>query len=127
MNEIYIHYLLLACYPLFFFGAIKLRKNNNTRARRLLVLGFAIVSLTSIFSLAQYLEVFELNYDPYMENNYGMSGWQRPAWTRLHKLIYWGVFWINLCGEAIAALGFFLEAKYQISVQCKIEQDLHRV
>ncbi|BDS05805.1 hypothetical protein NT6N_08450 [Oceaniferula spumae] len=113
MSEIpHLYFLALACSSLFLFGSIKLKKLQETAGRRLLVIGFSIITLSSIFNIAAALEIIEIKYNPYMIAFEHMSS--LPRW---HKWVFWGQYLIIILGGILGIVGFILEARLQTSLQ----------
>lgn len=110
--ELVIFYSSLVYAPVFLFGFIKLRQQEDSNARKFLVFGFMILTITATYHIAIQLEVFKLNYSQFAVSNQWGYG---PTWEPWEKWIFWGVRSLVHFGTAITAVGFFIEGKDLLS------------
>ncbi|MBK1829437.1 hypothetical protein JIN77_01765 [Verrucomicrobiaceae bacterium R5-34] len=108
-----IYYMLLGSATLFFMGAIQLRKEQDSSARKLLVSGFALILLCAIYIFAQQLDIITINYTPYQDY---LSLYAAPV-PVFHKIVFWGHIALSTLGALLAVIGFVLEARQQIQSQ----------
>lgn len=104
-----LQYGWMACPILLLFGALKLWKDQPNKARRLLLIGFSLITLSAIFQMARSLGVIELTYRPH----YDMSHLPFTTWEPLHKWVYWIVDIARTIGMLIVTFGLIFEAKHQ--------------
>lgn len=108
---------------LFLFGTIKLNKNTVSTGKRLLLIGFGLLTVYSVVTLAQYLHLFVIYYNP----SYEIAG-SGTIWFNsydgidIDKWLYWGIFATRNLGYTVAAFGFFIECR---SRHYSLQQDIY--
>ncbi|MFK7911327.1 MAG: hypothetical protein AB8F34_12110 [Akkermansiaceae bacterium] len=112
MNDINIYqliqYVWLIIPVLFLFGSVKLHKANSYWGGRLLIIGFGLLTVHSIMTFAQYLEIFEINYHPMNESRGTSAAWVSPDENSTpDKWLFWLIHALSNAGYLIAAVGFF--------------------
>ncbi len=100
-------FLKLACFVLFWFGAIKLNNRKPTTSHKMLVLGFAILTVTNLLFVAQLRGVIVISYLPHYEQQWNTG----KAWEPWHKWYYWARLFMQLAGYVIATVGLVLSAR----------------
>lgn len=85
---------------LFLFGSIKLNHSQPTTGHKLLIGGFAILTLTRILFLAQVLEIIS---DPLRISS--STGSIDMQW------LYWGQYTLQLTANSIITVGLILSAR----------------
>lgn len=120
MEVTIIHYFSLISSPLFLLGAIKLRQVKATRGRTLLVAGFLLLTVVATSDAAQFFEVFNTDYRPWMDDSQFSSFHNRV--TPWERWFYWIRQLMRWLGFTLSAIGFITEGRNTLSTLRKEEQ-----